>query len=231
MNTTILGRIQRTCECIPFNATLPESAVLDLLPMSHRQLLSAYSGVSAYHGYYRLLPLVGPCNLTMWNDDATWKYPLSGLLDDYLIFATTALGVQYAYLYSELLSSTNAVYEINFEDFEVEKAYDSFDLFAEKELIENSIAPYDDTVSSAYHVFGSINADELLLYNPPLLLGGKEDPLCLNKIGAVEGMQFMADLWMSFDQLDDNDRVTGISKYFDSHNRVRWRVDTSTQSP
>ena len=224
---SLLELIQDVCHCIPHIVAISESSVPAILPDVHKQLLCKYSAVSAFHGYYRLLPFSGPFDLTLWNDDSTWKYPLAGLLDEYLVIATTALGVQFAYRLNGLRESDDSVYEINFEDFEIEKAYETFEKFAEKELVRNADVPYDDTVSDAFQEFGELTMSEMLLYNPPLLFGGKECVKTLNKLDSIEGMRFMADIKASFNQLADSDPVVGVTTFLDSQSRLRWKINTS----
>lgn len=225
MNETAINEILSTCNCVAYKNPLSSTLVPKHFPDLHKNLLCLYSRLSSFHGYYTLFALSGPLNLQIWNSDETWKYPLKGMLDNYVVIAKTALGVQFAYSTSDLLSNKTIVYEINFEDFYVDVAYNSFNDFFKKEFVGNSTSPYDTAVVEAFNRFGEVGHDEILLYMPPLLLGGVENANNLNKTDAINGMKYMADLKMSFDEFEDDDRIAGVSQYIDEKNRIRWRVD------
>jgi hypothetical protein len=69
------------------------------LPIDHQSALQESNGVEVYGGYARLFGLSSESNIDTikWNEFDFWKFAWGNRCQDYLCFAETAWGDQYAY--------------------------------------------------------------------------------------------------------------------------------------
>lgn len=200
------------------------------LPPLHQEVLSSANGVLIFGGYYKLFGIEDnvPLDIQTWNTDEYWKFAWERRATDFLCFGTSAWGDQYAYHLSSLEQGQKAaVFQLDAFSMEAEKIANSFDEFWEKEFLRNARTPYDSMVINSRQKLGKIKWNELLAFDPPLLLGGTEDTSQSVKMNARSVMIANGDLVSQLDSLPDHAKVMGVKSYIDSSDRARIKVLTN----
>lgn len=199
------------------------------LPEPHSEILAKTNGVATYGGYFRLwgsgkaeVP-----NLEGWNEKQCWKFAWNGRADDFLCFGTTAWGDQYAYHTRSLTMGRDAeVFLLDAITMEAEVLSSNFEAFWKEEFIRNAFDPYDSMVIKHLRGLGKLEFDELLVFDPPLQLGGTEDTATCKKMSARAVMVANGDLTSQLDSLPDYAQISGVESSIDDLGRARLRLVT-----
>ncbi|MBD1548711.1 SMI1/KNR4 family protein [Roseibium aggregatum] len=204
------------------------------LPKAHMDLLAISNGMSICDGYYKLFGLYNEKNknLEIWNEREYWKFAWEGRVDNFLCFATTVWGDQYAYRISSVeQGEATPIFFLHAFSMEADLIANSFEEFWQKNFIRKAKDPNDEMVTKCRASIGPLGWDEFLVYNPPLELGGTEDVSSLSKMQPRPAMIINADLAMGMEKLSDDTVIEGVDTYVDSLGRMSIRYVTSDASP
>jgi hypothetical protein len=196
------------------------------LPPAHRELLSLSDGIAVFDGYFRMLGLTaGPSwNLVSWNNESCWKFAWGNRCKNYFCFAETAWGDQYAYEVPRLLQGDDSVFLLDAISMTPEVIAAGFVEFFEMEFLRNATKPYDEMVLKARRALGPLDLGSLLVYSPPLSLGGSEDVANIQKAEARAAMICNGDMAIQLDGAPQYRKVAGVETYQDPEGRTRLRV-------
>lgn len=217
-----------------FSAPVPTKTLLDrlrqqslTLPSAHMELLALANGITAYHGYYRLFGVDSAegGDLLAWNDPSTWKFAWAEDLTDYLCFAETGWGDQYAYSIQELgIGGTSRVYQLDAIEMKAELICADFDDFIAQEFLPCAENPYDPMTAIAYKRFGALEWESHVMHTVPLLLGGQANADNLTKTGARVGMIINGDIASQCSGDAKARRIRALEPYLDTEGRTRIRL-------
>jgi hypothetical protein len=198
-----------------------------MLPECHLGVLGSLNGFSVNQGASRMFGVGRDDHLDLvgWNRDETWRFAWGDKLDPYLCFGTSVWGDQYAYRYGEDGGLEPTVYFLEATLMHAETIAESFEEFAENELLRIARQPYDPITVEALSKFGPVDSAELLAFAPSLALGGLE--LVENVVGlpAEELMIAAGDIATALRRSRPGTWPTAISPWVDSHGRNRIRVE------
>lgn len=204
-------------------------AGLPPLPDAHLAMLRESNGLLLYDGYFRVLGLSGSPigDLLGWNAAETWKFAWPGGLDEYLCFAETAWGDQYAYEASGLSRGRERVVLLDALRMQPRVLAITFADFAERYLVRNAVEPFDSVLRAARQEVGALTPGVHLVFSPPTLLTGEERVEQLVKMDAREAMILNGDLWSQLGQAPEGLAVAGLEVVADELGRPRMRVTWS----
>lgn len=201
-----------------------------LLPSGHVELLQRSNGLRLYDGYFQLFAVGSP--LKSWNDLETWKFAWPVGLDEFLCFGETVWGDQYAYRLGELRKLEYApVYFLDALRMGSRQLASGFTEFGEKYLTRNSTRPFDSVLREAHQALGPMPPSTHLVFSPPLLLNGDENPQNLVKMPARQAMILNGDLWSQLSNPPADVAVAGLDVVMDDRGRDRVRVRWTPTSP
>lgn len=193
-----------------------------LLPESHRALLRASDGITAYGGYFRVF---GAQRLWEWNDQRLWKFAWPDAVADFVCFGETGWGDQYAYRADELRRDHEPrVYFLEAITLRPELLHESFEAFLAEELLRNAVEPYDAMLVEARKRIGDLRLEEHIQYVPSPLISGEELIETVAKVPAVTSMVINGDLSRQLAAEEHSRAIKGVETYQDENGRTRLRV-------
>ncbi|ULR47800.1 SMI1/KNR4 family protein (plasmid) [Rhizobium sp. K102] len=142
------------------------------LPTDHRAVLIESNGVQVFGGYFRLFG-IGPeasIDIVKWNDPTLWKFAWETRCSDYLCFAETACGDQYAYNAAALKDGYSEVYFLDCLSMSATLLASTFLEFLQNEFLRCAKEPYDTLLAEARQIIGDLDTQEHLIYVPSPLL-------------------------------------------------------------
>lgn len=196
------------------------------LPIDHRAALNESNGAEIYGGYLRLFG-VGPnanVDIRVWNDPKCWKFAWESRCTDYLCFAETAWGDQYAYNIPALIDREFQVYFLDCLSMTPTPVASNFSEFFEKEFIRSAKDPYDAMTRDARRLLGDMEIGEHLIYVPSPLLGGAEEISNVQKIDARSAMICNGDIASQLDAGPADGNVKTVTPYEDGEGRMRLEL-------
>ncbi len=213
------------------------------LPKEHLIFLSEHGGVNVGDGFFRLYG-INPdekTNLLTWNEPKTWKFSWAdamgkSLVSDYFCFGGTAWGDQYAYKLEDLQAGHEApVYLLENTEMQAQKLADNFVDFFTGEFIRRASKAFDGLTIGAVEKFGGrIATKDMLVFIPPVVLGGERVLDTMEKISATSGMIAYGDLYGQVREIPDGSIIEGIQSYQDEKQRERlkivWSVDKESEA-
>jgi hypothetical protein len=165
------------------------------LPEQHRTLLLTGNGIHACWGYERLLGVGHDVtHLGPWNLYECWKFAWRTPLDDYLCFAQTGFGDQYAYRIADLKRGDARVHRLDVHHMEAAEpsASDDFDAYLNG-LFRAAESPSERVVEARRQI-GDLTPDELAILSPSPLLVGVERATDYVKMVARVGLSINGDM-------------------------------------
>jgi hypothetical protein len=197
------------------------------LPADHRAMLQESNGVEAYGGYLRIFGIGTDesTDLARWNDQECWKFAWRDRCKTYLCFAETAWGDQYAYDVSSISCDVAQVFFLDCLSMTPTPVSLSFSEFFEREFVRSAKHPNDVKICEARKSLGDLLNNEHVIYVPSPLLGGTEDVAHAQRIDARSAMICNGDVATQLDVGPANKRVTAVTAYVDSAQRVRLQLD------
>jgi hypothetical protein len=203
-----------------------EEAIAARLPAPHRALLVRANGIVAAHGYERLLGVGdAPTSIGAWNAPSTWKFAWSLPLDEYLCFAESGFGDQYAYRLTELRRGGQSIHRLERHLMEpaeqpVAPGIESF----LRQFFGRAQTPSHEIIEARAQV-GNIGPAEHVIASPPPLVAGRE-PVGLVRLPAAAAMILQGDLASQLlDPANAERDVARVVQYQDNLGRSRLRVD------
>jgi SMI1/KNR4 family protein SUKH-1 len=196
------------------------------LPGPHRALLLRANGVTAGWGYDRILGVRGArLAIESWNDHETWKFAWPRPLDDYLCFAETAWGDEYAYRLRDLRRGVSAVHRLDhilMERSDRPVAAD-FEVFL-RDYFRAAETPRADVLDARAKA-GDLAADEHVVVSPSPLRLGSSLPTSLSRMPARAAMIMNGDLATQLlDPKNQGRDIASLEHYQDERDRPRVRV-------
>ncbi|MGO1076246.1 SMI1/KNR4 family protein [Inquilinus sp. CA228] len=196
------------------------------LPNDHLKALRESNGATVYGGYARLFGInsTNCIDILEWNRSDYWKFAWEIRCRDYICFAETAWGDQYAYRIGYLQKGDARVYLLDGLSMTPEIVASSFKEFLESEFLRISTAPYDEMMVHARNKFGDLEPENHLIYSPSLLIGGPED---VNNIMIIQGrtaMIFNGDIASQLDAAPVSSVITAVVPYDDDVGRPRLKL-------
>ncbi len=208
-----LERLQQT-----FELTIPED---------HRSLLKETDGCETYCGYARLFGAESGSrmNLVEWNSKEYWKFAWKGRAAEYLCFAETAWGDQYAYKYADLRTEREDIYFLECLSMTATPLASSFADFFENEFIPAAVAPYDKLTVAARERFGALVENEHLVHVPSILISGEENIASVQKLNSRWAMIINGDIALQLDEAPEGKTLKAVVPYEDTGARMRVRLE------
>lgn len=200
-----------------------DASISQLLPEAHSKLVVGTSGLSVFHGAYRLFgdsTSSTGSGLAEWNEPENWRFAWGDRLDGFVLFGESAWGDQYAYRQQGNVLEP-VVYLLEAVTMEAEPLAASFDQFLEEEFLPNAVEPYDVMTVGAVDRFGPIGFDQHWTYAPSLALGGPEALDNVVVLPAAIAMRFAGDLYS--DLREDQD-PSSVTTWIDDRMRQRLRL-------
>ena len=196
------------------------------LPIDHRSALKESNGVQAYGGYLRLFGVGAGANVDIgiWNDFNCWKFAWEYRCSDFMCFAETAWGDQYAYYIPALMQGSSQVYFLDFLSMTPTVVASSFTDFFEKEFVRSAGNPYDVMIKEARQVLGDLETGEHIIYNPSPLLGGAEESANIQKMEARMAIICNGDIASQLDAGPADGSVRTVTPYEDREGRMRLQL-------
>lgn len=196
------------------------------LPIDHRTALKESNGVEAYGGYLRLFGVESGTNVDIgsWNDSNCWKFAWEHRCSDFMCFAETAWGDQYAYNINALMQGSSQVYFLDCLSMTPTVVASSFTDFFEKEFVRSAEDPYDVMIKEARQVLGDLDIGEHIIYNPSPLLGGAEESANIQKMEARTAMICNGDIAIQLDAGPADGIVRTVTPYDDREGRMRLQL-------
>jgi len=198
-----------------------------LLPEFHQQLLTALNGFTLQQGAYRVFG-VGrddPLDLGRWNARATWRFAWDERVDAYLFIGATAWGDQYAFRRKPDGGLEPTVYFLEATLLRAEPMAESFDEFAETELLRLASRPYDPVTVAALDRFGPIDPADQWAFAPSIALGGEESLDNVVRLRAETAMTMAGDIASALHSSIPGSWPIGVQPWLDDHDRQRLRVE------
>lgn len=195
------------------------------LPSRHEAALRESNGVQVFGGYFTLFGIGSnvPIDIRLWNEKSYWKFAWGNRCDNYLCFAETAWGDQYAYNIEELKGGSERVFLLDCLSMDVSSIAQSFNEFLECELFRVASGPYDVLIKEARELFGNLPAGEHLIYNLSPLLGGVDDTSNIGKMPARSAMICNGDVAIQLDEGPADRMPSGVEAY-DDGGRMRLKL-------
>lgn len=199
------------------------------LPKIHSDILTQANGVSIFHGFFRLFGTgndVTP-SMEVWNSKQFWKFAWNGMADGFLCFGTTAWGDQYAYQLDSLKRGGDPkVFLLDAITMEAEELSKNFEDFWHNEFLRNSESPYDSLVIKWQKRVNLLDWEELLIFQPPLQLGGHDETAECTKLNMRAAMIANGDLSMQLNKLPEHAQIMSVDSFTDDHGRTRLKLNT-----
>jgi hypothetical protein len=204
-----------------------EEAIGIRLPTPHRALLVRANGILAAHGFERLLGVGDdPMALGPWNDADTWKFAWTvPPLEDYLCFAESGFGDQYAYRINELRRGVQQVHRLDRHLMEPaeQPVAPNLERFL-RQFFARSQTPSQDVVDARAQV-GDLALGEHAVHSPPPLVAGTQ-PTSLVRMPAASAMILQGDLATQLlDPANAERQIARLETYQDDHGRPRLRIE------
>jgi len=196
---------------------------LALLPKDYRAFCQKGTGISAFHGYYRLLGCSGhsPYTLEEWNDVSTWRFAWPQLKKSYVSIGFSAWGDQYMF---DLENPLKGIFFLEAYEMASEPLAETFTEFLNGEWARLSENPYDERMISSFERFGSLRHDEGLALVPPLLLASSESQCDVMRMDMRALLIANGDIFTQMRSLPPHSQVTGVQPYTDEKGRARVRL-------
>jgi hypothetical protein len=205
----------------------PSCSLLDSLPSVHRELLRALNGFTVQQGAMRFFGVArnDALDLARWNDSESWRFAWDDRVEDFLFFASTAWGDQYAYRRGLDGKLEPGVHFLECTLLRPELIADSFEKFAEQELLRVAIAgPYDSLTIGALSRFGAIAPSEVWVFAPSIALGGEESLDNVVCLAAVDAMTMAGDIASALRASVPGSWPTHVDPWVDERGRQRLDV-------
>lgn len=206
------------------NASRADEEIRELLPDVHRRLVAGTSGISVYHGAFRLFGESSSAESTGlgdWNEVENWRFAWADRLDGFVLFGESAWGDQYAYR-QEGDELEPDVYFLEAISLEAEPIAATFDQFVAEEFLPNAWEPYDVMTVAAVNRLGPIRFDQHWTYAPSLALGGAEDLANVVVLPAATAMRIAGDIAVG---LRDDRNPSSLVPWVDARGRQRLRLE------
>jgi len=196
------------------------------LPARHCDVLGWTNGFMAYGGYFRLFGVGGgSSSIEVWNAIDTWKFAWSPRVREFLCFAETAWGDQFAYARSELAERQSAkVYLLEAVTMQPEIVAVSFEQFFGGYFLRNCTFPADEMLKAARNKVGNLTPIEHVLYVPSILISGTEMVDAIEKMPATAAMIINGDIAKQLAHAEQSRAIERIEQYVDERGRSRLKV-------
>jgi len=196
------------------------------LPKAHREFLAESNGLESCWGYRRVLA-VGEAveNIGPWNQADCWKFAWRQPLENFICFAETGLGDQFAYRIDGLRRGDERVFmlDANLMEPDPSAVAESFAVFLAGE-VEKAMNP-SPRFAEAHRQVGVLGPDEHAILRPSPLLVGTEHATKFSKVSSRLAMTINGDM---ASQLLDPERegqlVDRIEQEMDEGGWPRLRV-------
>ena len=196
------------------------------LPIDHRSALKESNGMQAYGGYFRLFGVGSGTNVDIcsWNNPNCWKFAWEYRCSDFMCFAETAWGDQYAYNIPALMKGNSQVYFLDCLSMTPTVVASSFTDFFENEFVRSAENPYDVMIKEARQVLGDLKIGKHIIYNPSPLLGGAEESANIQIMEARTAMICNGDIAIQLDAGPADGSVRTVTPYEDREGRMRLQL-------
>lgn len=197
-----------------------------VLPSDHQNALQESNGIETYGGHARLFGFSPESSVdtVKWNEFECWKFAWGSRCQDYLCFAETAWGDQYAYHIGRLREGDARVYFLDSLSMTPEVIAPSFSDFLASEFFRISTEPYDVMTVRARDKFGILDTGSHLVYSPSLLLEGQEDIVNVQILNARVAMIFNGDVASQLDAAPAGSVIRAVVPYDDDAQRPRLKL-------
>lgn len=162
--------------------------------------------------------------LLAWNEPSLWKFAWPNHVGEYLCFAETGWGDQYAYRVDELERGSERIYCLDALEMEPEELCFGFEAFIEHEFLRASERPFDSMTIQARAIFGDLPAGFHLVCSPSPLISGVEDLASVQVAPARLGMTLNGDIMTQLRSAEEGDAIERIEPYTDESGRARVRL-------
>ncbi len=197
----------------------------DGLPDDYLNFLNSNNnGLSAYHGYYKLLgrAVDAPYNLRDWNAVECWRFAWSELKTSYFFIGFSVWGDHYAF---DLANIDKGIVLLDAYEMVEESITRSFEGFMKQEFSVLNTQLYDSKVCEAFNLFGELQWEESITLIPPLLLSESEDVCQFAKSNMRTMMILNGDLYTQLSNLtDQNIAIQKFETFCDEKNRERLKI-------
>lgn len=200
---------------------------LELLPLSHREVIEKLKVVVVADGAIRLLggwsePWL---NIDRWNAEQEWRFAWGDRLSSFFFFGETAWGDQYAYKWLDVgRRLAPEVYYLDANTMEPTLAADDFDEFVAHWISLDARDPFDEMTAEALRTFGPLDAADHFVFVPSMELGGQDEISNVSKLPARTSQIFAGDIFTAVQAADPEDVVHAVEPYVDSEGRPRLEV-------
>ncbi len=196
------------------------------LPTDHRAALHESNGAQVFGGYFRLFGIGAEAstNLVKWNDPNLWKFAWDTRCSDYVCFAETAWGDQYAYNKTALMTGNTEVYFLDCLSMSATPLAATFSDFLRNEFIHCATDPYDALLKEARQILGELDTAEHLIYLPSPLLAGAEEITNVQRMNARSAMICNGDIAIQLDAGPADGNVKAVLPYEDGEGRMRLQL-------
>ena len=200
------------------------------LPPAHRALLLAANGLSSSWGFDRIYGVgdaaqdIGP-----WNAHETWKFAWGDGLCQFLAFAGSGWGDQFAYRLADLRRGHESIWMLDRfmmqpTDGPVAATFESF----LAEFLGRASEPSAEVVEARRQV-GDLGPDKLAVFSPSPLIVGFERATQLHKMPARNAMTTNGDMARQLlDPANETRKVARFESFADERGRLRVRVRWAT---
>jgi hypothetical protein len=206
---------------------------IGVLPRLHVELLRALNGFTLQAGSFRLFGVDrgDALDLERWNETETWRFAWDDRVEPYVFFASTAWGDQYAYRRTPAGALEPTVYFLEATLLRSEPLAESFEGFAETELLRVAAKPYDSLTVGALDRYGPIAPSDLWAFAPSLALGGEESFENVVRLRARDAMTMAGDIASALRASVPGPWPTQVLPWVDDQGRQRLGLTFDSEQP